>query len=150
MKRYVDSPLGAICVECEDGKVTKVYFAETRQESDAESALLDKACAEISEFLAGERREFTVPFAIPGTEFERSVLEEMCRIPYGETCSYSQLAERVGSPKAVRAVGAVCAKNKILLIIPCHRVLRANGEISGYSGGIERKKRLLELERNIK
>ncbi len=109
------------------------------------TAELEQARAEVGEYLAGERREFAVPFHIRATPFQFKVLEAVSAIPYGSTATYGEIAERVGSPSAARAVGAACGANPIPLIIPCHRVVAAAG-LGGYGGGPALKRKLLELE----
>lgn len=108
----------------------------------------EQALRELREYLAGERREFTVPVdwrQVHG--FGRQVLEACARIPYGETVSYGELARRVGSPRAARAVGQALGRNRVPLIVPCHRVIAADGGLGGFGGGLDRKRDLLALER---
>jgi methylated-DNA-[protein]-cysteine S-methyltransferase len=102
---------------------------------------------QLAEYFAGERREFDVPMQLAGTAFQRRVWEELVRIPYGTTITYAELARRVGRPTAVRAVGAANGRNPISILVPCHRVIGADGKLTGYGGGVERKQWLLELER---
>jgi O-6-methylguanine DNA methyltransferase len=106
---------------------------------------LEQFRAELDEYLAGERREFAVPFHIRVTPFQFSVLEILSTIPYGGTMTYGDVAARLGSPRAARAVGAACAANPIPLIVPCHRVVAASG-VGGYAGGPDLKRKLLALE----
>lgn len=111
------------------------------------SELLRKACQQLDEYFQGKRRQFDLPLGCVGTPFQESVWRELQSIPYGETRSYEDIAVKIGNPKAVRAVGQANNKNPILLMIPCHRVIHKNGDISGFACGIETKKYLLELER---
>ncbi len=108
-------------------------------------AVLEQAEAEIRAYLAGQRTGFTVPLDVTGTEFSQRVLAEVARIPYGETRTYSEIAARVGSPKAFRAVGTANAHNAVPIIIPCHRVVATSG-LGGYGGGLPMKEALLKLE----
>ncbi|WP_319805491.1 methylated-DNA--[protein]-cysteine S-methyltransferase [Hymenobacter weizhouensis] len=101
---------------------------------------------ELAEYFAGTRRTFTVPLLAPGTAFQRAVWEALQTIPYGATRSYAQQAAALGKPAAVRAVAAANGQNRLALLIPCHRVIGAGGQLTGYAGGLWRKKRLLELE----
>ena len=101
---------------------------------------------EIKEYFNGERTEFDIPLEVDGTDFRKSVWKELCNIPYGETCTYGDIAKRIGNPKASRAVGLANNKNRIPIFIPCHRVIGANGKLVGFAGGIEIKKYLLDLE----
>jgi AraC family transcriptional regulator of adaptative response/methylated-DNA-[protein]-cysteine methyltransferase len=103
---------------------------------------------QLNEYFEGKRKEFSVPLIIPGTEFQQAVWRELQRIPYGSTCSYSQQAAALNKPKAVRAVAHANGMNRIAIVIPCHRVIGENGNLTGYSGGIERKKWLIDLEKS--
>ena len=110
----------------------------------------DGRCADVAEaigaYFRGERVTFSVPLAARGTPFQQRVWAELCRIPFGTTLSYRELAERIGNPTAVRAVGSANGSNPVCIIVPCHRVIGANGSLTGYGGGIERKAKLLALE----
>lgn len=101
---------------------------------------------ELMEFLDGQRKEFTATTALHGTPFQQSVWQALLEIPFGETVSYSTIAERIGNPKAVRAVGTAIGANPILIIVPCHRVIGKNGSLTGFRGGLEMKAHLLDLE----
>jgi AraC family transcriptional regulator of adaptative response/methylated-DNA-[protein]-cysteine methyltransferase len=106
--------------------------------------------AELDAYFAGERRDFTVPLETPGSDFQRAVWEELRRIPYGETRSYGEQARRLGlPPEMVRAVGRANGDNRVAIVIPCHRVIGADGKLTGYGGGLWRKRRLLDLERAV-
>lgn len=111
------------------------------------SPLLREAEREVRAFLAGRLREFTVPLLLPGTEFERAAWEALRAIPYGETRSYAEQAAAVGRPSAVRAVAGANGRNRVAILVPCHRVVGADGRLAGYGGGVWRKRRLLEIER---
>ena len=106
----------------------------------------DQAARELDEYFAGARREFTVPLVLRGTPFQETVWKELLRIPYGETISYEELARRIGKPTAQRAVGMANGRNRIPIIVPCHRVIQKNGQLRGYGGGLWRKQFLLDLE----
>jgi AraC family transcriptional regulator of adaptative response/methylated-DNA-[protein]-cysteine methyltransferase len=108
---------------------------------------LERAAAELDEYFAGDRHAFTVPIVAPGTEFQMAVWAELLKIPYGTTDSYDAIARRLGRPGAQRAVGKANGDNRIAIMIPCHRVVRSDGSLSGYGGGVWRKQRLLEIER---
>ncbi|WP_338449232.1 methylated-DNA--[protein]-cysteine S-methyltransferase [Niallia oryzisoli] len=103
---------------------------------------------QITEYLEGERKSFSIPFDYNGTEFQQAVWKALCEIPYGETKSYSDIAHHIQKPAAVRAVGAAIGKNPVLITIPCHRVVGKNGSLTGFRGGLDMKKQLLELERS--
>ncbi len=112
----------------------------------AETELLKEAAAQLSEYLEGTRKDFTLHLTPQGTPFQQKVWEALRRIPYGETRSYKQIAEEIGNGKASRAVGMANHHNPIMCVIPCHRVIGANGSMVGYAGGVEIKKQLLQLE----
>ena len=107
---------------------------------------MNRAADELRSYFAGNLRVFSVPLDLQGTEFQLRVWNHLSQIPYGETRSYGQVAEAIGRPKAVRAVGAANGSNPVAIIVPCHRVIGANGKLTGYGGGLPLKKRLLELE----
>lgn len=115
-----------------------------------DSKPLKKILAEVEEYFAGRRRDFSVGLDTPGTLFQKKVWEALLAIPYGETRTYGQIAAAVGRPKAARAVGGACNQNPVAVIVPCHRVVGASGDLTGYAGGVEIKRRLLELERGRK
>lgn len=102
--------------------------------------------AQLGEYFAGERSDFDIPLSMAGGEFERTVWRALCEIPYGTTASYGEIARRIGHPDAARAVGLANGRNPIAVIVPCHRVIGADGSLTGYGGGLERKRLLLELE----
>lgn len=104
------------------------------------------ARTQLAEYFDGSRREFDLPLALEGTPFQREVWEALREIPYGETVSYGELALRLGKPDAVRAVGLANGRNPISIVVPCHRVIGADGSLTGYGGGLERKRELLDLE----
>jgi len=107
---------------------------------------LDEAVRQLAEYFRGERTRFDLPLAPEGTEFQQKVWDELCRIPYGKAISYRQLAERVGNPSAVRAVGGANGRNPIPIVIPCHRVVASDGSLAGFGGGVPAKQFLLGLE----
>lgn len=107
---------------------------------------LAKAVKELDEYFAGKRTKFDIPLDLVGTEFQKSVWKELMKIPYGKTISYSELAKKIKNAKAVRAVGSANGKNPLCIIIPCHRVIAANGTLGGYSGGLPNKEKLLAHE----
>ena len=106
----------------------------------------EEARRQLGEYFDGKRREFDLPLKLDGTDFQVEVLEELKKIPYGETTSYAAIAERIGRPKAVRAVGAANGRNPIPIIVPCHRVIGKGGDLTGFGGGLDTKEALLRLE----
>ena len=141
----IKTSFGRVVVRATNEHVTRIEFTNEFIKYN-HNAVTAKAVAELREYFKGERHEFTVPIAPEGTDFQKQVWAELLNIPYGETRSYKDIAAALGKPKSVRAVGLACNKNPILVIIPCHRVINANGDLSGYAGGVERKKALIEAE----
>ena len=138
--RLVASPEGIRVIEFERDRV----IPESAQNDN--NSLLREAARQLSAYFAGELREFRLALDMQGTEFQRRVWRELEFIPYGETRNYSQIAEAIGAPRAVRAVGAANGANPIAIVVPCHRVIGSGGRLVGYGGGLPLKKRLLELE----
>lgn len=121
----------------------RVKYIDDKNES---SDLSDMVFSQMREYLDGKRKSFDFPYEFCGTTFQKKVWNALCAIPYGETCSYKDIAIAIGNPKASRAVGMANNKNPITIAVPCHRVIGANGQLVGYGGGLEMKKALLELE----
>ena len=146
-----DTPVGAIGLEEENGAIVRLLLpgAPVPRIACHETPLLTEGKRQLLEYLAGVRRVFDLPLAPKGTEFYRSVWRALEEIPYGETRSYRDIAQAVGRPKAVRAVGQANHNNPIPIIIPCHRVVGANGSLTGYGGGLDLKERLLRLEAGV-
>lgn len=154
VQTYVLS-LGEATVVEEDGRIVMLGLSakgKAAVPADAlrqESPILRRARAQLEEYLAGRRRSFDLPLAPIGTQFQRKVWEALTRIPYGETRSYKQIAEAVGCPRGCRAVGLANNRNPISIMIPCHRVIGADGRLVGYGGGLPLKKALLRLEGSL-
>ena len=130
--------------------VSGIYAAGdevVKEENYTETELIKTVKEQLDEYFTGQRQVFDFPVVTSGTEFQKRVWEELKQIPYGETISYSELAERCGSSKACRAVGQANNRNKLMIIIPCHRVVGKNGDLTGSAGGLAVKKLLLELEK---
>ncbi len=142
------SPIGTIEVSVDDGgALTSILFVDdTSTELGKPENACVRAIRQLDEYLRGERRRFRLPLAPDGTEFEHRVWAEVCRIPFGSTDTYGEIARRLGVPDSARAVGAANARNPIAIMIPCHRVIGAGGGLTGYAGGIDRKKWLLDHE----
>jgi methylated-DNA-[protein]-cysteine S-methyltransferase len=144
------SPVGPLRIRREDDAVTMIGFADalvTRHGAATADPLLEVACRQLDDYFAGELREFDLPLAPNGTAFQLRVWEQLRRIPYGSTVSYGDIAARLGMPPgASRAVGLANGANPIAIVVPCHRVIGADGTLVGYAGGLHRKRYLLELE----
>jgi len=145
---YYDSPIGLIELQADRGKLLSLNFQEVKRYPEEENNFLLAAKDQLDEYFMGERKEFKLPLKLEGTDFQKSVWEQLLEIPYGDTFSYKEVAEAIDNNKAYRAVGNANNKNSIPVIIPCHRVTASNGEIGGYGAGIWRKKWLLEHEKN--
>ncbi|KRG85525.1 cysteine methyltransferase [Stenotrophomonas daejeonensis] len=150
--RQIDSPLGPLTVSASENGLHAVEFPEDDWFlprdgwREADHPLLSRARVQLDEYFAGHRRAFDLPLAPQGTPFQREVWFALADIPYGQTSTYAQLAARLGRPGASRAVGAANGRNPLGIILPCHRVVGANGALTGFSGGLEAKRFLLELE----
>jgi methylated-DNA-[protein]-cysteine S-methyltransferase len=149
----VDSPLGPLTLVERDGTVAGLYMTEHRHMPALESGRDDTVLPELQEQLAAyfvrELKEFDVSLSVAGTPFQQRVWAGLAQIPYGEAWSYAELAEHIGSPTAVRAVGLANGRNPVSIVVPCHRVVGSNGSLTGYGGGLERKQLLLDLERGL-
>jgi O-6-methylguanine DNA methyltransferase len=137
-----------LTLEASDAGISRIWFGSAgllRGDSER-SSLLDAAARQLEEYFAGRRKVFGLPLDLRGTEFQRSVWRELLGIPYGETRTYAEVARAIGSPRAVRAVGAANGANPVPIVVPCHRVVATGGGLGGYGGGLQMKRRLLELE----
>jgi len=149
-----ESPIGELLLTASDSALTGVWFpgrgelpaAPANDGHAPANAVLARACEQLAEYFAGERTTFAVPLEPGGTAFQRRVWEALRAIPYGTTLSYSELARRLGDVRATRAVGAANGRNPIPIIVPCHRVVGADGSLTGFGGGLDRKRWLLEHE----
>lgn len=158
MIRYttIPSPIGPLLLAADDTHLRVVEFEASshpvRRGADwqpGRNAVIDAAQAQLAEYFAGERRDFDLPLNPVGTDFQRQVWWALADIPYGRTISYAQLANQVGKPSATRAVGAANGRNPLPIVLPCHRVIGANGSLTGYGGGLPIKTFLLNLERAL-
>ena len=165
MKYYYEyeTVIGKLCLVEEQQAITGLYLLSSPLNTDhrgknspgiatatsgecRETPIIKKAYEQLSEYFAGARKEFELPLAPQGTEFQKKVWAELQEIPYGETRSYGQIAATIGNPGAGRAVGMANHKNPLPIVVPCHRVIGAGGSLTGYAGGLDIKRTLLELE----
>lgn len=147
---FSETSLGKIGIAEQDGKVVQVYFGTEVIPSEVEiieTVLLGAAFSQLNAYLAGELQQFSLPLAPRGTDFQQTVWQALCAIPYGKTASYKEIAVAIGNPKAARAVGLANNKNPLAIFIPCHRVIGSDGKLVGYGGGLQIKQRLLDLEK---
>jgi len=150
----IDSPIGRLTLTSDGAALTGVYMASlakppprnTDWVMDPATAPLPEAVRQLREYFSGERREFDLPLRFSGTDFQNRVWRQLTSIPFGETWSYGQLAQRLDNPNACRAVGLANGKNPIAIIVPCHRVIGADGSLTGFGGGLPRKEWLLAHE----
>ena len=149
---YLNTPIGELLLAGDEEGLSMIGFPEgpMRREPDADWIHSEKSFTEVKRqltaYFAGSLHEFDLALKPAGTEFQLAVLNELRRIPYGSTTSYGEIAKRIGRPKAVRAVGAANGRNPIPIVIPCHRVIGSNGDLTGFGGGLDTKKALLKLE----
>lgn len=150
---YLDSPIGPLLIAGDNDALRAIAFPDKGRRRKPEPGwtasmhgAVAAAVAQLREYFAGRRTEFDLPLAPEGTAFQRRVWKCLQSIPYGETISYAELARRTGNPKAARAVGSANGRNQIPIVIPCHRVIAADGTLGGFGGGLTVKQRLLDLE----
>jgi len=150
---YLPSPIGALLLVADEAGLRQINFpkqgAPAKPDSgwSENSAPFAECSRQLRAYFAGELESFDLPLSPQGTPFQQKVWGELCKIPYGETTSYGELARRIGNPNASRAVGLANGSNPIPIIIPCHRVIGSNGKLTGYGGGLPIKEKLLGLER---
>ena len=144
---YYYSPIGILEIIASEDAIISAMFVEETQESAGESGILKEAIKQFDEYFKGIRKNFNVKYEVQGTNFQKKVWQALIGIPYGITASYKEMAIKIGNEKASRAVGMANSKNIISIIIPCHRVIGADKSLTGYAGGLDRKKWLLEHEK---
>ncbi|HGY55610.1 MAG TPA: methylated-DNA--[protein]-cysteine S-methyltransferase [Caldithrix abyssi] len=143
----IDSPVGKLRLSADDGAVTSILFVDEPVKNAAtDDALLTEAADQLHAYFEGKLRRFDLPLRAEGTEFQKKVWQALRTIPYGQTASYLDIAKAIGNQKAVRAVGLANGKNPLTIVVPCHRVIGANGKLVGYGGGLWRKEWLLRHE----
>lgn len=146
---FYETDIGVIGIAEKDGSITDIFFGKeppTGAYKQQETALIAKAAGQMDEYLNGKRKDFELPLAPEGTPFQQAVWAALLTVPYGQTASYGDIAQKIGNPKAVRAVGGANNKNPIVVVIPCHRIIGAGGALTGYGGGLAMKEHLLKLE----
>ncbi|OHU85314.1 MULTISPECIES: methylated-DNA--[protein]-cysteine S-methyltransferase [Pseudoalteromonas] len=142
----MNTPIGELFIQASQRGLTYVGFKPIHLHSEQHNTHTQKALQQLKEYFSGTRYEFDVEVDVYGTAFQKSVWEVLMMVPYGDTNTYSWMANRLNNPKAVRAVGSANGKNPISIIVPCHRIIGANGTLTGYAGGVEKKAWLLEHE----
>ncbi|BBY31096.1 methylated-DNA--[protein]-cysteine S-methyltransferase [Mycolicibacterium sediminis] len=151
--RTVDSPVGPLTLAGSNGRLRHLRMVDQTHEPSREGWVSDDdafadVVSQLEEYFAGRLVDFDVALDLPGTEFQQKVWSALLTIPLGDTRTYGQIADQIGSPGAFRAVGLANGRNPVGIIVPCHRVIGANGGLTGYGGGIEKKRHLLDMERN--
>ncbi len=152
----IDTPIGTLTLIASDEGLTRILFDGETLESTGldeppivdDDPVLATAEAQLQEYFAGDRKDFDLPLDLRGTEFQVEAWEALASVPYGETTSYGEQAERIGRPGAFRAVGAANGKNPVPIVLPCHRIVGANGSLTGFAGGLALKQQLLALEQD--
>ena len=151
----MSSPIGPLYLVASPEGLQAIYWnrlsvpmAKQLDRSRVSEKILDNTQTQLTEYFAGKRKSFNLPLDLKGTEFQKKVWAELAKIPFGKTVAYKDIAKRIKNPKAVRAVGSANGKNPVCIIIPCHRVIAADGSIGGYAGGIPTKKKLLSIEQS--
>lgn len=153
----IESPIGELLLVSDGKNLIRVSMDQQKYAAAIDPAWIEKkdvavlqqAAEQLQSYFAKKLRRFDLPLAFAGTEFQNKVWRELVKIPYGITISYGELARRVGNPQASRAVGLANGKNPIAIIVPCHRVIGANGKLTGFGGGLPRKKKLLDIEQSL-
>lgn len=150
-KSYYNSPIGAIEVATNEDSIIKLDFVEELGKNDENAPeILKRAIKQLDEYFQGKRKTFDLKLGAEGTTFQQSVWQQLIKVPFGSTATYGEIAKAVGNEKASRAVGGANNKNKIAIVIPCHRVVGSQGKMVGYAGGLWRKEWLLQHEKQNK
>lgn len=147
-QQSMPTAVGWLQVSASEQAIVRIEFVEQTQ-PDNDSPLTRAAVSQLRQYFAGQRQQFDLPLTAIGTAFQQQVWQQLCRIPYGHTCSYKEIATAIDRHKAVRAVGAANGKNPLAIVVPCHRVIGTNGTLTGYAGGLTRKAWLLQLEAQV-
>jgi methylated-DNA-[protein]-cysteine S-methyltransferase len=143
---YYTSPIGLIEISAAEKDLISVLFVEVESKATCTNAIIEECKKQFDEYFHGDRKDFSLPYLLLGTEFQKATWNKLKSIEYGKTMSYAELAEKLNSPKSARAVGSTNGKNCLLIILPCHRIIGQDGSLTGYAGGLWRKKWLLEHE----
>jgi methylated-DNA-[protein]-cysteine S-methyltransferase len=151
--QLLDTPVGRLRLLSSGSHLVAIEFANQHSDTENDSCradeVLERTARQLQEYFAGRRKTFDLPLAPRGTAFQRAVWTALSAIPWGEVCSYADIARAIDRPKAVRAVGAANGRNPLPIVVPCHRVIGSNGSLTGFAGGLDRKRKLLELEGSL-
>lgn len=143
---FMQTPIGLLAIRATHDAIGSIEFIRQQDAPPVQHPLLEQAREQLDEYFYGQRQQFSLPLAASGTEFQQQVWQALMQIGYAQTTCYGDIARRIGSPKAVRAVGAANGRNPLAIVVPCHRIIGKNGSLTGYAGGLERKAWLLRLE----
>lgn len=149
---YLKTFIGTLKITVKHDKLISINYCKNNSEQEinkSNSKAMKKVIFQLNEYFNKDRRQFNIPLELKGTQFQRDIYKTLSKVEYGKTISYKELAEKSGHPNAYQAVGTAMKKNKIAIIIPCHRVIKSDGSLGNYNGGKWRKERLLKLENNI-
>lgn len=153
--KKIPSPVGMLTLVADNNTLASILWENEKanrvrlgllEENTQDHPFLSQVERQLNEYFAGKRKAFDLPMTFHGTSFQKKVWELLCQIPFGSTCSYKDIAEKLGNPRGVRAVGGAVGRNPISIIVPCHRVIGSNGTLTGFAGGLNRKQFLLDLE----
>jgi methylated-DNA-[protein]-cysteine S-methyltransferase len=147
-QKIIQTPIGDLYIVASEAGIQMIYW-DRQKVPMQDTAVLLKASRQLQEYFRGERKVFDLPLDIQGTEFQKRVWRQLQLIPYGETCSYKDIARKLNDNNASRAVGTANGKNPVSIVIPCHRVIASDGSLGGYSGGLDIKQKLLGLENSL-
>jgi methylated-DNA-[protein]-cysteine S-methyltransferase len=142
----ISSPFGNIQISSREGCLSELKFTDEKTDGEILDQVLLGTVQQLEEYFVGERMTFDMPIGLGGTDFQRKVWLEVNKIPFGQTTTYMKISQKLGNPGAIRAVGSAIGANPILIVLPCHRVLGSDGNLTGYAGGLDKKKALLKLE----
>ncbi|MDX1676986.1 methylated-DNA--[protein]-cysteine S-methyltransferase [Arsukibacterium sp.] len=148
-QQTISCPLGQVQIYATDNGICEIYLGFKTATADRPSVLTKEAARQLAHYFAGSLTQFNLPLTASGTAFQQQVWRALSALPFGQTCSYADIAREIANPKAVRAVGAANGKNPIAIVVPCHRVIGSNGSLTGYAGGLTNKAWLLEHEYQI-
>lgn len=148
---YIESPAGTIEIAATEKAICKIHFMKQGEARKvvSKNAISSEMTRQLNAYFEGKLQKFDIPFFQEGTTFQQSVWKQLLTIPYGETISYLDLAQKINNPKSIRAVGTTNGKNQMAILIPCHRVIGSDGKLTGYAGGLWRKRRLLDHEMKV-
>ncbi|RUO53605.1 methylated-DNA--[protein]-cysteine S-methyltransferase [Pseudidiomarina homiensis] len=142
----LSSPLGPVVVSSDGDNVTAIEFGSSNRVNTSTCRVLNEALRQLEDYFGGRRKQFDLPLKPSGTEFQQRVWQALTQVPFGQTASYAAIADAIHNPKGVRAVGMANSKNPIAIVVPCHRIIGADGSLTGYAGGLEKKEWLLQHE----